>query len=122
MLLIRGFETAAAKQYREGNMPGFIHLSLGQEACAVGACLALKKEDYITSTHRGHGHCLAKGADPKAVIKKLANQLTNKIIHNPSLKIKEAGTIHGEELLKVIDSIFLPMFFYCLDLNRKDVL
>ena len=50
---------------------------------------------------------LAKGDDPKAIIKKLANQLTNKIIHNPSLKIKEAGTIHGEELLKVIDSIFL---------------
>ena len=50
---------------------------------------------------------LAKGDDPKAVIEKLANQLTNKIIHNPSLKIKEAGSLHGEDLLEVINSIFL---------------
>ena len=50
---------------------------------------------------------LAKGDDPKAVIEKLANQLTNKIIHNPSLKIKEAGNLHGGDLLEVIDSIFL---------------
>ena len=50
---------------------------------------------------------LAKGEDPKAVIQKLANQLTNKIIHNPSLKIKEAGSLHGGDLLEVIDSIFL---------------
>ena len=52
MTLIRLFEIKAAEKYRDGLMPGFIHLSLGQEACAAGACLALKDEDYITSTHR----------------------------------------------------------------------
>lgn len=63
MWLIRIFEETASELYREGSLPGFIHLSIGQEACAVGACAALEAEDYITSTHRGHGHTLAKGGD-----------------------------------------------------------
>ena len=70
MCEIREFENSA-ENYRDGNMPGFIHLSIGQEACAVGACAALDPEDYITSTHRGHGHCLAKGADPKRMMAEL---------------------------------------------------
>ena len=64
MLLIRGFEERVAHLYRDGHVPGFVHLSIGQEAAAVGACWALRPEDVITSTHRGHGHCLAKGLDP----------------------------------------------------------
>jgi pyruvate dehydrogenase E1 component alpha subunit len=60
---VRAFEMACSQLYKDGEMPGFIHVSLGQEACAVGACLALRADDIITSTHRGHGHCLAKGAD-----------------------------------------------------------
>ena len=71
MTLIRLFEIKAAEKYRDGLMPGFIHLSLGQEACAAGACLALKEEDYITSTHRGHGHCIAKGANIKKMMAEL---------------------------------------------------
>ena len=71
MCEIREFENSASENYRDGNMPGFIHLSIGQEACAVGACAALEPEDYITSTHRGHGHCLAKGADPKRMMAEL---------------------------------------------------
>lgn len=71
---VRLFELRASELYRDGSLPGFIHLSLGQEACAVGACLALEKNDFITSTHRGHGHCLAKGADPKFMMAELAGK------------------------------------------------
>jgi 2-oxoisovalerate dehydrogenase E1 component len=63
MLLIRGFEQRVADLYRDGEIPGFVHLSIGQEAAAVGACWPLGPQDVITSTHRGHGHCLAKGLD-----------------------------------------------------------
>jgi acetoin:2,6-dichlorophenolindophenol oxidoreductase subunit alpha len=68
---VRAFEQACARLYRESELPGFIHVSLGQEACAVGACLALEQRDYVTSTHRGHGHCLAKGADPDRMMAEL---------------------------------------------------
>jgi 2-oxoisovalerate dehydrogenase E1 component len=64
MLVIRGFEQRVAALYRSGEVPGFVHLSVGQEASAVGACWPLAASDVITSTHRGHGHCLAKGLDP----------------------------------------------------------
>ena len=64
MLLIRGFEERVAALYRDGEVPGFVHLSIGQEATAVGACWPLRAADVITSTHRGHGHCLAKGLVP----------------------------------------------------------
>ena len=73
---VRLFELKASQLYKDGTLPGFIHLSVGQESCAVGACLALQDNDYITSTHRGHGHCLAKGADPKAMMAELAGRLT----------------------------------------------
>ena len=63
MLVIRGFEERVAGLYRDGKVPGFVHLSIGQEASAVGACWPLDPTDVITSTHRGHGHCLAKGLD-----------------------------------------------------------
>ena len=68
---IREFELAASHHYKEGDLPGFIHLSLGQEACAAGACAALDDGDYITSNHRGHGHCLAKGASPRLMMAEL---------------------------------------------------
>ncbi len=71
---IRLFELKASQLYKDGTLPGFIHLSVGQEACAVGACLALDRGDYITSTHRGHGHCLAKGADARTMMAELAGK------------------------------------------------
>jgi 2-oxoisovalerate dehydrogenase E1 component len=71
MLLIRGFEERVAALYRDGEVPGFVHLSTGQEASAVGACWALGPADVITSTHRGHGHCLAKGLDPAGMFAEL---------------------------------------------------
>ena len=63
MVLIRRFEEEAEAAYMRGLIHGTMHLSIGQEASAVGACLPLTETDYITSTHRGHGHCIAKGAD-----------------------------------------------------------
>ena len=71
MLLIRGFEERVADLYRDGLIPGFVHLSIGQEASAVGACWPLRPADVITSTHRGHGHCLAKGLDPQGMFAEL---------------------------------------------------
>ncbi len=62
MVKIREFEEKANELYMKAIMPGLTHLYSGQEAVAVGVCEALTREDYITSTHRGHGHCLAKGA------------------------------------------------------------
>jgi 2-oxoisovalerate dehydrogenase E1 component len=71
MVRIRQFELAAQKNYKAGRMPGFIHLYIGEEACATGVCAHLRKEDWVTSTHRGHGHALAKGMSPKALMAEL---------------------------------------------------
>src|SRR3989441_1367658 len=62
MLRIRVFEEHVNELYTSAKMPGLAHLYAGEEAVAVGVCEALRRDDYITSTHRGHGHCLAKGA------------------------------------------------------------
>jgi TPP-dependent pyruvate/acetoin dehydrogenase alpha subunit len=62
MLKIRIFEEHVNQLYTSARMPGLAHLYIGEEAIAVGVCAALRRDDYITSTHRGHGHCLAKGA------------------------------------------------------------
>ena len=69
--MIRGFEQRVSALYRDGEVPGFVHLSIGQEATAVGACWPLGPADVITSTHRGHGHCLAKGLDPLGMFAEL---------------------------------------------------
>src|SRR3990172_2022032 len=63
MLMIRLFEEKVNELYTRALMPGLAHLYIGEEAVAVGVCEALKPDDFITSTHRGHGHCLAKGAE-----------------------------------------------------------
>lgn len=68
MLRIRAFETRAAKCFTNGMLAGNIHLSIGQEAVATGAMSAIRAEDFITTTHRGHGHCLAKGGDSKLMM------------------------------------------------------
>ena len=69
---IRAFEETARRAAVDENLvPGAIHLSIGQEAVAVGVCEALRRDDYITSNHRGHGHTLAKGAPPDAMMKEL---------------------------------------------------
>jgi pyruvate dehydrogenase E1 component alpha subunit len=76
MLLIREFELRAINERRAGLIPGFIHSCVGQEATAVGACAALEPADVITSTHRGHGHLIAKGGEPKYMMAELAARTT----------------------------------------------
>lgn len=76
MRLIREFEDRASKLYRANEIPGFLHLSIGQEASAVGACWPLDDRDVVTSTHRGHGHCIAKGLDVEGMFAELMGKST----------------------------------------------
>ncbi len=76
MYLIRLFEESAIKLYDEGINRGALHSYIGEEAVATGICSALKDGDYITSTHRGHGHCLAMGGDPSIMLAELLGKET----------------------------------------------
>lgn len=71
MRIIRDFEERLHREIKAGEIAGFTHLYAGQEAIAVGVCEHLSREDKIVSTHRGHGHCLAKGCDVKAMMKEI---------------------------------------------------
>src|SRR5256714_7318211 len=81
MLLVRRFEEKTAEMYQAAKIGGFCHLNIGEEATIVGAISALRPEDYVYSTYREHGHAIAKGLDPKAVMAELFG--------------KETGTSHG---------------------------
>jgi 2-oxoisovalerate dehydrogenase E1 component len=76
MMLLRRFELTAQQLYKRGEMPGFIHLYIGEEATAVGVCAHLRPDDWITSTHRGHGHALGKGVPPALVLAELFGKAT----------------------------------------------
>jgi TPP-dependent pyruvate/acetoin dehydrogenase alpha subunit len=76
LALIRAFETQVAHLYRDGEIPGFVHTSLGQEAIAAGVGAALREDDYLATTHRGHGHVLAKGADIDGMMAELFARAT----------------------------------------------
>jgi len=82
MFKIRNFEEQVNDLYQAAKMPGLAHLYIGEEAIAVGVCETLNREDYITSTHRGHGHCLAKGASVDKMFAELLG--------------KDAGYCHGK--------------------------
>src|SRR5438874_3391399 len=71
MMAIRLFEERVNDLYTRALMPGLAHLYIGEEAIAVGICESLNRDDYVTSTHRGHGHCLAKGASPDRMFAEL---------------------------------------------------
>jgi pyruvate dehydrogenase E1 component alpha subunit len=76
MVRIRAFEERALKEFKAGNIPGIIHLYTGEEAVATGACANLRSDDYITSTHRGHGHVIAKGAKTDKMMAELYGKKT----------------------------------------------
>jgi pyruvate dehydrogenase E1 component alpha subunit len=71
MRTIRAFEDRVSEEFQAGQIPGFVHLYAGEEASAVGVCMHLTDQDHIASTHRGHGHCIAKGCDVEAMMKEL---------------------------------------------------
>ena len=89
--LIRRFEERAIQLVRSGVIPGGIHPYLGQEAIAAGVCAALRADDIITSTHRGHGHVLAKGADPGRMLAELAGRETG-------LNRGRGGSMHAADV------------------------
>jgi TPP-dependent pyruvate/acetoin dehydrogenase alpha subunit len=103
MARIRAFEERVGKHFRDGDIHGFVHVSIGQEAVAAGACAALKRNDIITTTHRGHGHCIAKGADPEQMFAELFGRSTGLCrgkggsmhIADPTLGILGANGIVG---------------------------
>ena len=76
MYTIRQFEEKARQLFRQGLIYGALHPYVGQEAVAVGACAALENDDFVVSTHRGHGHCIAKGADLKRMMAELLGRET----------------------------------------------
>src|SRR5262245_39581693 len=76
MVRLRRFETRVGELYRAGELPGFVHLYVGEEAVAVGVCAALRRDDWITSTHRGHGHALAKGLPSRDLMAELYGRAT----------------------------------------------
>ena len=76
MVLIRRFEETVNELYMQGRIPSTLHLYIGQEAVAAGVCSVLTREDYVLTTHRPHGHSLAKGVDPKAIMAELFGKAT----------------------------------------------
>lgn len=76
MRRIREFETKAQLLFADGKIPGFVHLYIGEEAVAAGVCASLEADDYITSTHRGHGHIIAKGGDLNFMMAELFGKAT----------------------------------------------
>jgi len=106
MVTIRQFELRAATLFADGEFPGFVHLYAGEEAVATGALSAIEKSDYMTSTHRGHGHCLAKGGEPRLMMAELFGKKTGYCggkggsmhIADPDLGILGANGIVGAGL------------------------
>ena len=101
MLKIRKFEENVNQLYTSAKMPGLSHLSIGQEAVAVGVCEALRNDDYITSTHRGHGHCLAKGAATNLMFAELLGKASGYCraslkLHDASQSFTEASEYFAE--------------------------
>ena len=76
MRTIREFEERVTVEFEQGGIPGFVHVYDGQEAVATGACMHLTKDDYVGSTHRGHGHCIAKGCDVKGMMAEIMGRAT----------------------------------------------
>ena len=76
MLLIRRFEERVTVLFAEGRLPGFVHMYIGEEAIAVGICSQLRNDDYVTSTHRGHGHLIAKGGNVARMMAELYGKVT----------------------------------------------
>jgi TPP-dependent pyruvate/acetoin dehydrogenase alpha subunit len=108
MRLIREFEDRAAALFAAGKVPGFVHLYAGEEAIAAGVCAVLTDADFITSTHRGHGHCIAKEVDVAAMMAELYGKVTACFFGDGAA---EQGTMH--ESMNLASIWKLPVVFVC---------
>jgi TPP-dependent pyruvate/acetoin dehydrogenase alpha subunit len=108
MALIRVFETRVAELYRDGEIPGFVHTSLGQEAVAAGVGAALREGDYVATTHRGHGHCLARGMDVDGMIAELFARGAG-LCHGKGGSMHVADPSHGVLGANAIVGASLPL-------------
>jgi TPP-dependent pyruvate/acetoin dehydrogenase alpha subunit len=108
MALIRAFETRVAELYRDGEIPGFVHTSLGQEAVAAGVGRALQDDDYIATTHRGHGHCLARGMEVDSMMAELFARGAG-ICHGKGGSMHVADPTHGVLGANAIVGASLPL-------------
>ena len=102
MLKIRMFEERAKRLFTEGKIYGALHLYIGEEASATGVCAALEKDDYVVSTHRGHGHCIARGADVRFLLAELMGKVTGYSRgHGGSMHIfcEELGLLGGNGIV-----------------------
>ena len=95
MYEIRYFEEKAEELYIRGLVHGTMHLSTGQEGSAVGAIFALRDDDYILSTHRGHGHCIAKGADIKLMMDEFLGKETGYQTKKSYRKLYPCSSFHS---------------------------
>lgn len=91
MKTIREFEERVHVEFATGEMPGFVHLYAGEEASATGVCMHLQDRDYIASTHRGHGHCIAKGVDVKGMMAELYGRTTGTCFGKGGSRSEEAS-------------------------------
>jgi TPP-dependent pyruvate/acetoin dehydrogenase alpha subunit len=108
MALIRAFETRVAELYRDGEIPGFVHTSLGQEAVAAGVGRVLQDDDYVATTHRGHGHCLARGMEVDSMMAELFARGAG-ICHGKGGSMHVADPAHGLLGANAIVGASLPL-------------
>jgi TPP-dependent pyruvate/acetoin dehydrogenase alpha subunit len=111
MLLVRRFEEKVEERFRAGELPGFLHVAIGQEAVAVGVCRALDERDVFASTHRAHGHTLARGTPPNALMAELYGKVEGCSLgyggstpakqHLPIEDLEQRAVAYGMESAKV---------------------
>ena len=119
MLTIRHFDERALALYRAGEMRGTTHPYIGMEAVGVGVTLALRPDDYVTSTHRGHGHTIAKGGEPRKMMAELLGRATG--YSGGKLRGLARQGLHVPlDDMGIVESIHLTAFHWVVDdLHRR---
>ena len=110
ILRIRRFEEEVGRLFKNGQLPGLVHLYIGEEAVGAGVCAALRDDDYITSTHRGHGHVIAKGGDVNRMIEDaVAARSGHKSLYSDAYYDRETfDAVYGGEVYRVVKDKYDP--------------
>ena len=112
MCLIRNFEDRVHDEFAAGELPGFVHLYAGEEASAIGICMNLNDQDSIASTHRGHGHCIAKGCDVNSMMKELFGKKEGIESFNFGIKSSTLRTFAKSNKVKFNSYKFIDNYSY----------